>query len=109
MLFTGPMDALTALTILSSTLIQLTSSAVPQSKELTARIGPICMDSRLWALPTFDANDCSRAIQKLLNGDVSSWGREVVDFLVAGATSRTQFSKVQLPGVYEYGKTKLFI
>jgi hypothetical protein len=103
MLSSGAMRAVNAFIIVSSTLIQLTSSAVPKTTDLAAKIGPVCMDSNLWSLPTFDANDCSMALQKLLVGDVMSWGTEVVDFLVAGSTSRTQFSKVPLPVAYDHG------
>ena len=84
------------------------SSPVSTNKNanLTATIGPVCVDSTLWSLPTFDANDCQRALQSFLDGDVATWGREVFDFLVAGATSRTQFRKVQLPAAYDYGSQR---
>lgn len=71
---------------------------------LTAVIGPICLDSTLWSLPTFDTNDCQRALENLLNSDVARWGREVFEFMVRGATSMSRYPKVSLPAAYEYGK-----
>ena len=76
------------------------------STNFSAVIGPVCLDSDLWSLPTFSARDCQIALQNLLNGDVSTYGEEVFDFMVAGATSRTRLRKVQLPAAYDYGELK---
>ena len=103
---TGLMKASFVLFVLSSALTNSSPVLPHKNTNLTATVGPICVDSSLWSLPTFDANDCQRALHNLLAGDVAMWGREVFDFLVAGATSRTQFRDIQLPATYEYGKWK---
>lgn len=71
---------------------------------VSAIIGPICMSSTLWSLPTFSATDCREALRILLDGDAATYGSEVFDFLVAGATSRTRYRKALLPVAYQYGE-----